>query len=83
MLILKPTNPEELYKFFTFGLPLNSVKSHVVYINGFKYIRESWVTTGYISPADATYNLWFRYEESDPPRWYEVYEKYKPCQLKQ
>jgi hypothetical protein len=73
---IPPKTPEELYKFFAYGLPLPPVRSHVAYIEFFKYIRENWVTTGYLSENDDSYRFWFRYNESDSPRYYEVYEKY-------
>lgn len=73
---IPPKNPEELYEFFMY-IANPPVKSHVAYVEFFKYIRENWVTVSYLSESDDSYRFWFRYQESDSARWYEVYEKYK------
>ena len=71
-----PKTPKELYEFFI-EISRTPVKSHVAYIGGIPYVRENWMIYTYLSttPSNA-YNLWFHYQESNPPRWYEVYEKY-------
>ena len=51
------------------------VKSHVAYVGGIQYIREYWVMSANLDKYNR-YGLWFHYQESNPPRWYEVYEKY-------
>jgi hypothetical protein len=74
---IPPKTPEEFYKFFCYGLPLPPVKSHIAYIELFKYIRENWVITGYLSENDDRYRFWFRHTESDPAKWYKEYDKFK------
>jgi len=73
---IPPKNPEELYEFFMYGLPLPPVKSHVAYVGGIQCIREDWVIDGYLDRYSRC-GLFFRYRESDSPSWYEQYEKYK------
>ena len=73
---IPPKNPEELYEFFMYGLPLPRVKSHVAYVGGTQCIRKDWVMTANLDRYNR-YGLWFHYQESDPPRWYDMYEKYK------
>ena len=73
---IPPKNPKELYEFFMYGLPLPPVKSHVAYVGGIQCIRKDWVMSANLDRYNR-YGLWFYYEESEPPRWYEVYEKYK------
>ena len=71
---IPPKNPEELYEFFM-HIANPPVKSHVAYANGIHYIREDWVVSAYLSDSGYLYGLWFYYKESDPAKWYEVYEK--------
>lgn len=73
---IPPKNPEELYEFFMYGLPLPPVKSHVAYVGGIQCIREDWVMDANLDRYNR-YGLWFHYKESDPARWYRVYEKYR------
>lgn len=53
------------------------VKSRIAYIGGTSYIREDWMIYFYQAKPSNTYSLWFRYKESDPARWYEVYKKHE------
>lgn len=71
---IPPKNPEEFYKFFTYGLPLSPVKSHVAYVGGIQCIRENWVISANLDRYNR-YGLWFYYQESNPARWYKIYEK--------
>ena len=78
---IPPKNPEELYEFFM-NIARSPVKSHVAYVGGIQYIREDWVMSACLDRYNR-YGLWFYYQESDPPRWYEVYEKFKnACKCK-
>ena len=53
------------------------VKSHVAYDKHmYFFIREDWAVDSYLSKSNNLYRLWFRYKESDPARWYDVYEKF-------
>ena len=72
---IPPKNLEELYEFFMY-IANPPVKSHVAYVGGIQYIREDWVMNACLDRYNL-YGLWFHYKESDPARWYEVYEKYK------
>lgn len=72
---IPPKNPEELYEFFM-HIANPPVKSHVAYVGGTQYIRENWVMSACLDRYNR-YSLWFYYQESDPPKWYDVYEKYK------
>ena len=73
---IPPKNPEELYEFFM-HIANPPVKSRVEYLNGIQYFRENWVIDAFLSKTNDLYGLWFHYKESDPTKWYEVYEKYE------
>lgn len=74
-MVLPPKTPEELYEFFK-DIANPPVKSHIAYIGMINYIRENWVMNTYLDRCGC-YSLWFYYKESDSPRWYEVYDKFK------
>lgn len=71
---IPPKNPEELYELFM-HIANPPVKSHVAYVGGIQYIREDWVMSACLDRYNR-YDLWFHYQESNPPRWHDVYEKY-------
>ena len=76
---IPPKNPEELYEFFM-NIARSPVKSHVAYVGGIQYIREDWVVNTFLARKSEYYQIWFHYKESDPPRWYEVYQRYEQPQ---
>lgn len=71
---IPPKNPEELYEFFK-GIANSPVKSHVAYVGMINYIREDWVVNLYLAKTN-NYSFWFYYKESEPAKWYEVYDKF-------
>ena len=74
-MIKPPKNPEELYEFFM-GIARPPVKSHVAYVNMINYTRKDWVINAHLDRRNR-YSFWFYCKESDPARWYEIYETYE------
>jgi hypothetical protein len=65
MLIPKPTNPEELYKFFAYGMPLDYIDTQSKH--SFNYMRKrGWNVL--ITPD--TNNIWL--EISYYANWYQL-----------
>ena len=76
MLILKPTKPEELYKFFTYGMPLNPTNISVSPLNCIR--RKSWNAL-----TDSDRDNWllsityYPNWKQDKPEWILTIHKYK------